>query len=389
MARTTPPRPPSTARTSKSSTVRAAAAAPSRRQRSKWQREQHQTRLLLLGSGALAVLLALILAAGWVVDNVVRPQDTVAEVAGDAITASQLLDAIRPQAQSIDAQVRRAGGSATSAVDQQKRQLPDQALTTLIQQRVMEQEASRRGISVSADDVEQRLQQTVAQQTAAAQPVPTAAADTSSGPTEATPVGTPTPLPTLAASAFTDGLQQLLTQTGLSETQLRDELRQSLLASKLQTAFGDEQVPSTQEQVHARHILVKTQDDANNVLQQLQGGADFAQLAQSTSVDPGSKDKGGDLGWFARGVMNKPFEDAAFALQTGQLSDVVQSPSGYHVIQVLERDPARAVDAAQLQSLRQQAFSTWLESKRTGQDVKTELSEQDRNWVLSRLGVRP
>jgi parvulin-like peptidyl-prolyl isomerase len=374
--------------------VRAAAAAPSHRQRSKWAREQRQKRWLAIGSGGLLGLIGIVLVAGWVVDNVLRPKDTVAEVAGEAITASQLLDAIRPQVQAMDAQVRRAGGSDTSATAQQKRALPDQTLTTLIQQKVMEQEAARRGISISADDVEQRLQQTVAQQNAASQPLPTPAPTDTAEPTasptsDAAAAGTPAPLPTLESAAFADGLQQLLTQTGLSEAQLRDELRQSVLASRLQTALGEEQVPSAQEQVHARHILVKTQDDADAVLQQLQSGADFAQLAQSTSVDPGSKDKSGDLGWFPRGVMNKPFEDAAFALQAGELSGVVQSPSGYHLIQVLERDPNRALDATQLQSKRQQAFSSWLEARRTASDVKIELAETDRNWVLSRLGVRP
>jgi parvulin-like peptidyl-prolyl isomerase len=382
MARTTPPR------ASKSATVRAAAAAPSRRQRSKWARERQQTRLLILAGGVLALIMGLILAAGWVIDNVVRPNDPVAEVAGQAITANRLVDAMRPQAQAIDAQVRRAGGANAQSVDQQKRSLPDQTLTTLVQQTIIEQEAARRGISVSADDVEQQLQQTIAQQDAASRPPPTPAPAASPTPTGAV-AGTPTPLPTLEPDAFAAGLQQLLTRTGLSEAQLRDQLRQGLLADRVQAAIGAEQVPASQEQVHARHILLKTQDEANGVLQQLQGGADFAQLAGSVSVDPGSKDKGGDLGWFPRGVMNKPFEDAAFALHPGQLSDVVQSPDGYHVIQVLERDPDRAVDPSQLQSLRQQAFSTWLEGKRTGPDVKLELSDADRAWALARIGVRP
>ena len=130
------------------------------------------------------------------------------------------------------------------------------------------------------------------------------------------------------------------------------------MQDKLQTAIGDEQVPAVQEQVHARHILVATEDQARDVLTQLQNGADFATLAQQLSTDPGSKDKGGDLGWFGRGVMDKPFEDAAFALQPGQLSDVVHGANGYHVIQVLERDANRAVPPDQLQTQRRRRTRT-------------------------------
>jgi parvulin-like peptidyl-prolyl isomerase len=183
-------------------------------------------------------------------------------------------------------------------------------------------------------------------------------------------------------------LQKLLDQSGFTEPDLRDELQKSLLREKVQTAIGQEQAPDAQEQVHARHILVATEDQAKDVLQQLQNGADFATLASQLSTDPGSKNKGGDLGWFTRGVMDKAFEDAAFALQPGQLSDVVHGASGYHVIQVLERDPNRGVDPAQLQTLRQKAFSDWLSSRRTSQDVKLQLSQPERDWVLGKLGVR-
>ena len=123
---------------------------------------------------------------------------------------------------------------------------------------------------------------------------------------------------------------------------------------------------------------------------QLQGGADFAQLAQQSSTDAASKVKGGDLGWFAKGgLSDKALEDAAFALQPGQLSDVIQVASGFGVIQVLERDPARAVPAAQLQTQRQKAFTDWLASRRTSQDVKLQLTQPERDWILARIGIRP
>ena len=100
------------------------------------------------------------------------------------------------------------------------------------------------------------------------------------------------------------------------------------------------------EQVHARHILLKLVPDADEAetaktearareaLKRLQDGEDFAAVASEISDDPGSKDAGGDLGLFGRGQMVKPFEDVAFSLEPGELSDVVHSDFGFHIIRV-------------------------------------------------------
>lgn len=100
------------------------------------------------------------------------------------------------------------------------------------------------------------------------------------------------------------------------------------------------------EQIRARHLLVsKNTPDAKlkaeELLKQLQGGADFAALAKEKSDDTGSGARGGDLGLFARGRMVPAFEDAAFALQKpGELSGLVETQFGYHIIQLVERKPA-------------------------------------------------
>jgi len=109
---------------------------------------------------------------------------------------------------------------------------------------------------------------------------------------------------------------------------------------------------SRPKRVKAQHVLIKVASDADTatkeaarskaqtVLEEARGGSDFAELAKTYSQDEGSKEKGGDLGWFGPGSMVKPFEDAAFALEAGALSEVVESKFGYHVINVEAVQPA-------------------------------------------------
>ena len=108
----------------------------------------------------------------------------------------------------------------------------------------------------------------------------------------------------------------------------------------------------TPEMVKAQHILIKVDKSASeedkkqarkkaeDILDKIKAGEDFAKLASEFSDDPGSKSKGGELGFFARGRMVKSFEDAAFALKPGEVSGIVESPFGYHIIKVEERNDA-------------------------------------------------
>lgn len=90
-----------------------------------------------------------------------------------------------------------------------------------------------------------------------------------------------------------------------------------------------------EQEVHARHILVGSEDEAKEVKERLQKGEDFAVLAKEKSKDTNAE--GGDLGFFTRGQMLKPFEDAAFSLDVGEISDPVQTQFGWHIIKVEEK----------------------------------------------------
>lgn len=146
-----------------------------------------------------------------------------------------------------------------------------------------------------------------------------------------------------------------------------DEFRAALASDLLRARFSEQiaaQVGETADQVHARAILVTTLETAQTVLSQVQAGSDFATLALTFSRDLTSRAAGGDLGWFPRGVLTVPeVEAAAFALEPGQTSEIVESALGFHVIQVLERDSARPLSPAAAQTLRAAAFQTWLAAR--------------------------
>ena len=104
-------------------------------------------------------------------------------------------------------------------------------------------------------------------------------------------------------------------------------------------AFYDSQVAATpaQEEVKARHILVESEEKAKEIYEKIAHGEDFLKMAKQFSKDPGSKEDGGDLGYFARGRMVPQFEEAAFKLQKGEVSLPVQSQFGWHLIKVEDK----------------------------------------------------
>jgi peptidyl-prolyl cis-trans isomerase C len=125
----------------------------------------------------------------------------------------------------------------------------------------------------------------------------------------------------------------------------RRALRDAYFDKSMRNAVPDEEAKKIydakvagmkpEEEIHARHILVPTEAEAKEVKERLMKGEDFATVAKEKSKDPSAE--GGDLGFFGRGQMLKPFEDTAFALKDGEISDPVQTQFGWHIIKVEER----------------------------------------------------
>ncbi|GFN33338.1 peptidylprolyl isomerase [Paenibacillus xylaniclasticus] len=193
----------------------------------------------------------------------------------------------------------------------------EKALENLISYELVNQEAEEKGVKVTEEDINHELE----------------GLKTNMGGEE----------------SFNLALQQY----GMTVEDLKPDLRQQAQYRKLlepQVSVSDEDISSyfeqykdsfaTPEQVRASHILVATKEEADEIIKQLNEGSDFAAIAKEKSLDTSNKDAGGDLDYFSRGMMEAAFEEAAFNLKVGEISEPVQTSYGYHVIKVTDHKEA-------------------------------------------------
>ena len=392
------------------------------------ERERRQTRLIL-GIAIAGILIVFgLITYGYLKENVLLLNEPVAEVNGEKITTGEWQERVKFQrAQLLTAYDQYARFQQSFGFDysQQLQQiasmlqnpetLGQQVLDQMTNETLIRQEAEKRGISASDEEVEKSIQEnfnffpegtpsptitptefsyptftsqqlTLYPSTATPGPTSTSEVSATPDPATATPTATtaaPTPSPvpqppTATATAYT--LESFKTQYGdwlksfatykISETTIREATRAQLLRQKLVEEIAKD-TPRTEEQVLARHILVETEEEAQTVYQELTTGKeDFAEVARTTSKDTGSGANGGDLGWFGKGAMVAEFEEAAFSQPIGEIGKPVKSEFGYHIIQVIARQELPLTDS-QYQQKKETAFNDWLTATRDAAQITT------------------
>ena len=247
-----------------------------------------------------------------------------------------------------------------------------EALNELIRQVLYRQEARARGITVSKTDVEAE---------AAAQ------------------YENFLRTYNISEQQLSDYLRQAGTTLAEFKDSIRTEVETQLLTARVQTVVAGPIDPSEDdleayfeahissydqpEKIRASHILVDDEKTAEEVLSELKDGADFAGLAKAYSKDTATKDNGGDLGWFSRGKMVREFEDAAFGLKNiGDISDIVKTSYGYHIIKLTGREPAHTptfdevkdqVRDDYIQEKKNEKVANWYNALYSGSDIEIEL----------------
>ena len=403
-------------------------AGLTRKQIARSKKARREQRMIIIGLTVVSVVIAVVLGLGLYQEYVVKPASPVAVVDGVPIRTDTYqkmvgyrrflilnyianLQAQKAQLDPTNESSQFLAQYLQQGIDEAQTQMITvdmQVLDDLIDEELIRQEAAKNGLSVTEQEINDAIQREVARGAGfVTAPDATATAATAVEATATAAFFTPTPLPTATPTltvtaavssttpaptvlptplptphVMTEGeflerykamLDTLRKEVGLSEADYRRTIEADLLYSKLQDLFAS-RVPTTEEQVHARHILVETEEEAQTVLARLEAGEDFVSLAKELSTDESTREDGGDLGWLPRGVMVPEFEEAAFALQPGETGDIVQTSFGYHIILVEERDPDRELGPSFLEQRRALALSEWLEEQRQSEAVERHLS---------------
>jgi len=388
------------------------------------ERERRQTKLVQYIAIGVVAAVILIVGYGYLDINVLQKLQPVAEVNGEKITTKQFQAHVTLQRNQLLSQYveylqyQQVFGMDTSAQLQQIESslntptiVGQQVMDDLIRNVLIRQEAQKRGISVSAEEIEAfkktqflffpdgtpsptitPTQVEVTYPTLSAEqlalvtvtPVPTKGPTSTALPTATVepaftpgPTSTvaPTPLPSATPTPYTlEGYENAfataqanLGEVGISKEQYETIFETELLRKKLYEVITAD-IPQEQDQIWARHILVATEEEAKAVIERLNNGEEFGALAAELSQDTGSGANGGDLGWFGKGAMVAPFEEAAYSLKIGEISEPVQSDFGWHIIQLIDR-ATLPMTSAEYDQARQAAFDDFLAKVREDSEV--------------------
>ncbi|MEA3350225.1 MAG: peptidylprolyl isomerase [Chloroflexota bacterium] len=391
-----------------------------RKSHARIERERIQKRYITIGTIVVIALVIGIAVFGIVKEGFIEPNQPVVTVNGREISKAQFQAWTRYKRFQLVSQYAnyfnfmKSFGDENSAAlfEKNLRQIQFQlepvymganVLDQLTQSLLVQQEAERRGIKVSEKEIDTYIAEIIlhyypdgtptpiptremlptstlssAQLTlvppmatseteVSAQPTPTEIAENpETDPTTVPP--TPTPYPeNYLQETMAEYVQYVNGIAKISEEDIRWVIENQLYQDKVMAAITAG-IESQGEQIWARHILVKEEDEAAEVLDRIEAGEDFAELAQELSIDTGSGANGGDLGWFGANQMVAEFEAAAFDLEIGEISPAVETDFGWHIIQLLGRE-ARQIPSDRLEKIKQQAFQQWLNEQRDTADV--------------------
>jgi parvulin-like peptidyl-prolyl isomerase len=165
-----------------------------------------------------------------------------------------------------------------------------------------------------------------------------------------------------------------LAATGQTEVAYTEMVRQSMVTQRVMDAIASG-VAHEFEQVHARHIAVHSEEEAQAIADRVKQGAGFEAVAGELSEDEATREDGGDLGWFPRGLVEPELEEAAFSLQPGEVSGPVFYGDAYHVVQVVERESERRLPEELRARLVLAAFEEWLDEERARAEIQRLVGE--------------
>ncbi len=402
--------------------------------KSRAEREAEIQRYVILGTIITVGVIVLILLAAIVVEFFITPNQPVARVNEQTITVADFETRVRMQRALLNQQINGylslieiQGLDPNQFVGQEplrtwlsQVQIPDQlgnsVINTMVDDLLMRQEAAELGITVSQEDIDRQIEgffefnAETAGQPPTETPTPTITPTPFVSPTPS-PEPTITPTPAEATEEATEAVEATPTWTPIptstteptrtAEEQIQqfnqdrdtyfanlrrtarisdDDIRRYFETLAIREALRDEVTPEiTSDALHAsvRHILVSTQEEAEDLLAALAANESFAALAQAASTDTGSGAQGGELGWAPITDYVLPFAEAVAAAEIGEVVGPVESEFGFHIIQVHAREN-REITESQVENAKNRRFENYLEELRESEDADFEIFP---NWV--------
>jgi parvulin-like peptidyl-prolyl isomerase len=422
-----------------------------RKQHSRIEIENRQRKYILIGSIAIVVVVIITIVVGIIIEGIIKPKQPVARVGEISINTSEFQSYTRYQRFRLvneylsTYQFIQGMGDPNSAsyfesylMQIQSKLEPEilglDVINLMIEDEIIRLEAERLGITVSKDEVDQRLQGAIFQYYPLGTPTPNPTSITLPSPTlssiqktlipptptevitsteildeenviidgveespgEESEIATPTLMPTNVVPTpttytenaykkdYNDYIRYLNNYARIDEEDVAAFFEKQILRELVEEAVITD-LPKEEEKLWARHILFRDEEtgetQAQAFLDRINSGEDFIQVAEELSINSSEDEETGssivfeDLGWFGEGMMVEPFELAAKTLEIGEISEPVQTSFGWHIIQLLGRD-VQPRSQSNIDQLRTQAFQVWLTQKRAEYEI-----DISQDWI--------
>jgi len=324
----------------------------SRRQLSRYQREKRMQRTtLIIGAVVLALVLGIV-GYGYYDVFVVPWREPVIRVNDTVFTMSDYVRELRLVRDSSAA----FGEEADMAV------APFTLLQTMEDEELIRQGTPRMNVSTSPEEVTAAIRKQF-------EPPEDAQKTMDSGQIDA---------------EFKQRYAQALRIMRISEDEFRQKVTVEVLRGKLRELLSAK-VPTVGPQVHMYGIAFSDAAKAQDVLTRLKNGEDFGVLAKENSTDIASKDKGGDMGWLPKGVLDETLDDMVWALEPNALSDLVFADQTYYIVKVAEKAEAMEIAADSRERLKDRAVESWVNDEREANKIERYFNSEKYAWALQQI----
>lgn len=348
------------------------ARTPTRRQLTRWERER-RFRQILIGVVAFVVALVFTIPAyGYYKEVYARGREAIAVVNNKSFTMDEYVRLLSFRQYQLELGLnylrslgtdQSGGAQLAQQLQMQRATLPTQVVFEWVDDEIIASAAPRLGVSVTSADIWDEMKRQNLGEPKEGETVNEAQRD----------------------SDLQQAIKNIVDGSGITADEYKRTVELGLLRRKIESQLK-EQIVTPTVQVRVQGIIVNEKDAAQAAYDRIRAGEDFAKVAAEVSIDSGSKENGGELGWVPQGLLSLEFDKTVFAMSPGQLSEPFSTNEGYYIVKVLERDAARDLDADTLEAVKAGALSRWLAEEKEKVTVDYRITSEKQFWAQEKIG---